>query len=44
MTGDIQDKSSLENKSNAIVSFHNVKGREQQTDFNYVATTATIAS
>jgi hypothetical protein len=33
----------LKNQSNAIVSFHNVNGREQQTDFNYVAT-ATIAS
>jgi hypothetical protein len=33
----------LKNQSNAIVSFHKVKGREQQTDFNYVAT-AIIAS
>ena len=31
------------NQSNAIVYFHKVKGREQQTDFNYVAT-AIIAS
>ena len=31
------------NQSNAIIYFHKVKGREQQTDFNYVAT-AIIAS
>ncbi len=33
----------LKSQSNAIVSLHKVKGRERQTDFNYVAT-ATIAS
>jgi hypothetical protein len=34
----------LMNQSNAIASFHDVKGREQRTDFNHVIATATIVS